>query len=130
MLTESNLVNLTTPFYPVLNYPDNTYCKYNITVPDGKRVLVEFLDFHLEDTYDFLNVDGILYTGRDVPDTYLSTTNTLNLWFSSDVWGGEKGYLLRLSSVLVSGMFFSFVLFLRAVERVTLIRFLFGMHPY
>ena len=106
MLTDGNAVNLTTPFYPVVNYPNDLNCQYNITVPDGNRVLVEFLDFHLEDLYDFLNVDGILYTGRDVPDTYLSTTNTLTLTFSSDSVGTEKGYLLRLSSILVSGMFF------------------------
>ena len=99
MLTDGNPVNLTTPLYPAANYPADTSCEYDVTVPAGNRVLVEFLDFALKENSDFLTVDGIVHTGRNVPDTYTSTDNTLNIQFSSDSSTGEKGFLLRLSLV-------------------------------
>lgn len=39
--------NLSSPNYPISNYPPSTFCYWSITVPAGKRVKFAFTDFSL-----------------------------------------------------------------------------------
>ena len=62
--------NLTSPGYPVRNYPGNIICIWKFRVPDGFRVLVNFLDFSLN-RYDFLYVASRPLTGNDPPRNFV-----------------------------------------------------------
>ena len=69
-------------------------------------MVVEFLDFDLQDNYDFLFLDGKRFTGSSMfPDKFLSNSSRLTIRFDTDdfINFGARGYLLRLNAVRESG---------------------------
>jgi len=42
--------NLASPYYPD-NYPNNAYCVWTITVPQGSQLRIDFLFFETESWY-------------------------------------------------------------------------------
>ncbi|EFP00113.1 hypothetical protein CRE_18785 [Caenorhabditis remanei] len=99
---------VTSPNYPE-NYPDNKSCGTLIHVAEGHVISLEFLAFNTEDSYDTLSVfDGNstsfphlgTYSGKTVPPTITSSSNSLYLYFSSDLVNNYPGY----SALFVSGV--------------------------
>jgi hypothetical protein len=64
---------------------------------------VEFLEFGLEEFYDFLYLNDTQFTGFNPPANFTSITETLPIRFTSDVIIDGPGLLLRLSPLDVSG---------------------------
>ncbi|XP_074617376.1 zinc metalloproteinase nas-39-like [Acropora palmata] len=67
--------NLASPFYPD-NYPNNAYCAWTITVPQGSILRIDFLFFETEPCYDYVKVflgTRLLYRlgGKDDDHEYL-----------------------------------------------------------
>ncbi|XP_019640435.1 PREDICTED: sortilin-related receptor-like [Branchiostoma belcheri] len=79
---------ITSPGYPG-SYGNNEYCVYTIRAPSGNFVRLDFQEFNLESRYDNLRIfeDGSeiqRYTGSSLPPTYISSTNAVQLVFTSD----------------------------------------------
>ncbi|XP_072043144.1 uncharacterized protein [Amphiura filiformis] len=102
-LTQGTPVAFSSPLYPQ-NYPVDIICNYTISAPEGYKVLVEFLDFETEPSWDFLFVDNGMLTGNNPPDNYTSVNETLTMRFLSDPNSPYRGYLLQLSAIDVSGI--------------------------
>ena len=94
--------NLTSPGYPVRNYPGNIICIWKFRVPDGFRVLVNFLDFSLN-RYDFLYVASRPLTGNDPPRNLTSSSGTV-IAFLSDFSDGDKGFSITASAINVTDL--------------------------
>ncbi|XP_072043432.1 fibropellin-3-like [Amphiura filiformis] len=100
-LTPGTPLAFSSPLYPQ-DYPVNKICNYTVSVPEGYKVLVEFLDFEVEDSWDFLFLDDGILTGTSPPDNYTSVNETLSMRFVSDPSYAYRGYLLQLSAIDVS----------------------------
>ena len=96
---------ITTPNYP-RGYPRNKECNWNIEVPQGRQIELEFNDFRLESergcNNDYLQVfdgrssssraiDGKL-CGHSKPSKIISSGNTLFLYWKSDSSTSFKGF--------------------------------------
>ena len=103
-VNEGTPVNFTSPLYPE-PFPEDVDCEYTINVEDGYKVVVEFLDFEVQDDFDFLYLDGKSFTDSSmIPDKFLSNSSRLTIRFMSDFINfGARGYLLRLTAVPESG---------------------------
>ena len=74
----------------------------------GYKVLVEFLQFGLEDHYDFLYLNQTRFTGVVGPAmNYTSVTETLPIRFTSDGAAVGPGFVIRLSALDVSGLLYN-----------------------
>lgn len=96
-------VNLSSPLYPD-DYPVNVRCDWTADVAEGYKVLVEFLDFSTEYNYDGIFLDETLFTGSNTPVNFTSTSEVLTIKFISDDYETDRGFLLRLSAIDVSGI--------------------------
>ncbi|EFX68305.1 hypothetical protein DAPPUDRAFT_114690 [Daphnia pulex] len=73
---------------------DNIDCFVTITVPEGKRIRLEFTTFNLETKIGWITVtDGItMYvisaTGSTIPPAFTTTSNRVNISFST--YGSKK----------------------------------------
>lgn len=100
------------PLYPS-QYPNHISCTWKITVPSGKRILLEFDDFWIDDQHgchgDYLEVRdgpgqsspqlGSKYCGNKSPGDIYSTGSSMQLQFMSDVSGTSHGFKARYSAV-------------------------------
>ncbi|XP_063226608.1 cubilin [Bacillus rossius redtenbacheri] len=109
---------LHTPFYPG-NYPANKLCTYEIALPLGYAINLNFLDFDVEDlsypscNYDYVEIHdgdttnstligGRRYCGEDnehVPPPVQSTLNHLLIVFHTDGSVSNKGFLANYSAI-------------------------------
>lgn len=106
-------VNVTSPGYPN-NHTNNIYCVYYLDVPEGYKVLIEFLDFHLEAGWDFLTglesedrpdpSARIRWTGANVSNNFTSRTQSFILAFSADGAVTRRGFQLLISPINVTGV--------------------------
>ena len=101
--------NITSPGYPEVNYPNNANCRYEIRVPYGRRILLTFDYFSLEQNYDKLNImqltsgsivsianlTGSGNTGR----RFVSAENVFILVFTSDGSSTYRGFAAKYDSV-------------------------------
>ena len=92
--------NLTSPGYPVRNYPDNLRCIWYFRVPDGFRVLVNFHDLSLQ-RYDFLYVASRPLTGNDSPRNLTSPSGTV-IAFLTNSRDDDRGFSITVSAINVS----------------------------
>ncbi|XP_072043143.1 uncharacterized protein [Amphiura filiformis] len=102
-LTPGISLAFSSPLYPQ-DYPVGKICNYTVSVPEGYKVLVEFLDFEMEPSWDFLFIDNGMLTGNNPPDNYTSVNETLTMRLVSDSNTALRGYLLQLSAIDVSGV--------------------------
>ena len=104
------------------NYEDNQDCMITIVFPS--RIKLEFISFNVEDNancdYDYLMIfDGLttdsLLTpqgglcGSTIPNSIVSTENTIVILFHTDSTGTEAGFLIR--AMAYDGGMSSFPLF-------------------
>ena len=94
------------------DYPNNLNINKTISVTNGKKIKITFLDFQLEDRwfneiYDFITItdgNGELLLdktyGENKPDEIVSRTNKIILWFKTDGYVPKKGFKLRWESVV------------------------------
>ncbi|XP_062818489.1 CUB and sushi domain-containing protein 2 isoform X3 [Anolis carolinensis] len=87
---------ISTPHYP-LEYSNNADCTWTILAEPGDTIALVFLDFQLEDEYDFLEVTGtegssLWFTGTNLPAPVISSKNWLRLHFMSDGNHRQKGF--------------------------------------
>ena len=109
MATYDNSKNeITTPNYP-RSYPDNKQCNWNIEVPQGQRIELEFNDFETESCCDYLQVyDGSSsssnrigrYSGYSKPSKIISRGNTLFLSWRIDGSQQRKGFKISATLTL------------------------------
>uniref|UniRef100_A0A8D2L0U8 CUB and Sushi multiple domains 2 n=1 Tax=Varanus komodoensis TaxID=61221 RepID=A0A8D2L0U8_VARKO len=87
---------ISTPHYPS-EYINNADCTWTILAEPGDTIALVFLDFQLEDEYDFLEVTGtegssLWFTGTNLPAPVISSKNWLRLHFMSDGNHRQKGF--------------------------------------
>ena len=96
---------ITTPNYP-RSYPHSKECNWNIEVPQGRNIELEFNDFRLESesrcNYDYLQVfDGRSSSSRAIngklcghskPSKIMSSGNALFLYWKSDSATSDQGF--------------------------------------
>ncbi|XP_058252419.1 ovochymase-2 [Hemibagrus wyckioides] len=97
------------PVHPGLNYSNNEAISWSITVPSGKRILLEFLKFDLENhplcQSDHLTVftgEGLpigRFCGSKSPAPVLIHSNTTVLHFISDFSISGSGFSVRFRAV-------------------------------
>ncbi|XP_048355110.1 CUB and sushi domain-containing protein 1-like isoform X3 [Sphaerodactylus townsendi] len=87
---------ISTPHYPS-EYNNNADCTWTILAEPGDTIALVFMDFQLEDGYDFLEVTGtegssLWFTGNNLPAPVISSKNWLRLHFTSDGNHRQKGF--------------------------------------
>lgn len=91
------------------NYANNSACKWQITVPEGKRILIEFEALDTQPNTDFVWIfDGTTtqpdyllakLSGNTPPPHIISLSNKALIWFVTDDNVTRKGWKLRFTAV-------------------------------
>lgn len=102
---------LKSPYYPSF-YPADRECTYTIRVAVGKVIILQFLDFNIEESqdcaYDYLEIrDGGVdrgsplkkLCGTHLPDKMISSFNELWLKFRTDGSENNLGFLANYSTI-------------------------------
>ncbi|XP_060061806.1 CUB and sushi domain-containing protein 2 isoform X4 [Erinaceus europaeus] len=87
---------ISSPHFPS-EYHNNADCTWTILAELGDTIALIFLDFQLEDGYDFLEVTGtegssLWFTGASLPAPVISSKNWLRLHFTSDGNHRQRGF--------------------------------------
>ncbi|XP_019613468.1 PREDICTED: dorsal-ventral patterning tolloid-like protein 1, partial [Branchiostoma belcheri] len=92
---------VTSPNYPS-NYGRKENCEWSITVPEGSIIILTFDSFDTERNYDFLSIyDGASDNAAEIKRLtgdqsqiipIISTSNTMFLRFTSDLWVSRQGF--------------------------------------
>ncbi|XP_078013136.1 LOW QUALITY PROTEIN: CUB and sushi domain-containing protein 2 [Phascolarctos cinereus] len=87
---------ISSPHFPS-EYSNNADCTWTILAELGDTIALVFIDFQLEDGYDFLEVTGtegasLWFTGASLPPPVISSKNWLRLHFTSDGNHRLKGF--------------------------------------
>ncbi|XP_019627982.1 PREDICTED: uncharacterized protein LOC109472616 [Branchiostoma belcheri] len=88
------------------NYPNNLRCRWDITVPENKRIELTPVEFDLERN-DSLQVNDVcihgysvaVLTGSDVPSPIVTSTNKATVSFTSDDSYSGKGFRINYRAV-------------------------------
>ena len=97
-----DFVNISSPFYPQ-PYNSGSSCFWQVNVLNGLKVLARIIDFGLVDGADLLVFDGSLYSGYNPPENITSSSETVYVAFFVRFGIPDKGFLIELSAVNVSG---------------------------
>lgn len=104
-----------------LLYPDNTRCKWRITISDiNQHIILSFKTFDLEDcnkcTCDFVEIFDVAgpkqnslgrFCGSSLPGPFYSSKQSLLVVFQSDHGNGLAGFTATYSTVLPgAGLFY------------------------
>ncbi|KAM7373803.1 hypothetical protein PAMP_006506 [Pampus punctatissimus] len=100
------------PNYPQ-SYGNKAQCVWTLHAVQGRNIQLHFLDFDVEETFDFVEVrDGAgpnstslaILTGSDGPAHDLfSTTNQMTVWFFTDKSGYGRGFRANFTSGIELG---------------------------
>nr|XP_045755079.1 CUB and sushi domain-containing protein 2 [Mirounga angustirostris] len=87
---------ISSPHFPS-EYHNNADCTWTILAELGDTIALVFIDFQLEDGYDFLEVTGtegssLWFTGASLPAPVISSKNWLRLHFTSDGNHRQRGF--------------------------------------
>ncbi|XP_063092103.1 CUB and sushi domain-containing protein 2 isoform X4 [Cavia porcellus] len=87
---------ISSPHFPS-EYHNNADCTWTILAELGDTIALVFIDFQLEDGYDFLEVTGtegssLWFTGGSLPAPVISSKNWLRLHFTSDGNHRQRGF--------------------------------------
>ena len=111
-----DFVNISSPFYPQ-PYNFDSSCSWKVNVPNGLKVLARIIDFGLVDGADLLVFNGSLYTGYNPPENITSSSETVDVNFYVRYGIPDKGFLIELSAVNVTG---KIIIFLKSkIRRIT-----------
>jgi hypothetical protein len=90
------------------NYANNCSCKWQINVPVGKRIRIEFSNIDTEPNVDFVWIfDGTStlpenllakFSGTNKPPVITSFTNKVLVWFLTDAYHPGKGWEMHYFS--------------------------------
>ena len=91
------------------DYANNCACKWQITVPEGKRVHLDFTEMDTEPNVDFVWMyDGVealkenmiaQFSGHTLPPIVTSRSNQVLVWFITDGKNTGKGWKLHYTAV-------------------------------
>ncbi|XP_070543882.1 procollagen C-endopeptidase enhancer 1-like [Ptychodera flava] len=79
-------------------YENNAECEFRITASEGKKIVLKFVAFDLEDGSDFLSVNGIggdsiaEYTGSNIPEPLATGSNQVIVNFNTNEGGQATGF--------------------------------------
>ena len=97
-------MNLTSPNYPGGYYFHDLSCNYTITAPEGYKVLVEFREFWVHPSDNFMIEDSV-FAGLVAPITnYTSEDETMQISLESDAAFVGAGFWLQVSAYDCTGM--------------------------
>ncbi|XP_055110866.1 CUB and sushi domain-containing protein 2 isoform X5 [Symphalangus syndactylus] len=87
---------ISSPHFPS-EYHNSADCTWTILAELGDTIALAFIDFQLEDGYDFLEVTGtegssLWFTGASLPAPVISSKNWLRLHFTSDGNHRQRGF--------------------------------------
>ncbi|MHA4808580.1 S8 family serine peptidase [Flavitalea flava] len=91
-----------------LNYTGRNDCKWQLTVPEGKKIQLSFEEFDTEPKIDQVYIfngtttkDPILaiFSGHKIPPTVKSWGNTVLIWFLTSEENNFKGWKLHYQAV-------------------------------
>ncbi len=92
-----------------LEYANRASCKWQIQVPEGKRVKIQFTELDTQPNVDFVyifNGDATLqenllaqFSGNNLPPVITSFTNQVLIWFATDKSVTGKGWTLHFKAV-------------------------------
>jgi hypothetical protein len=91
-----------------LNYTGRNDCKWQITVPEGKKIQLSFEEFDTEPKIDQVYIfngtttkDPILaiFSGHKIPPSIKSWGNTVLIWFLTSEENNYKGWKLHYRAV-------------------------------
>ncbi|XP_022103182.1 uncharacterized protein LOC110985962 isoform X2 [Acanthaster planci] len=107
-LSGGELKILTSPGWPLRNYPPYTQCLWLLVAEAGYRIVLYFEEFFLEKSFDFLycgNGDSfnnafLRLSGNRFPIMVASTNNTMFVRFTSDFIIQERGFQLKVQQKL------------------------------
>lgn len=101
----------TSPLYP-MNYRNQSECTWELSVPRGFKIQMEFIVFDLGSnrdscSYDYLEISEIkngltssqTYCSNDKPATYHSQTNELTVSYYTSVNNGGTGWVISFIAV-------------------------------
>ena len=90
-------------------YAGNCDCKWQITVPEGKRIRLDFDSFDTKAKTDYVYIfqgtgtqqDNLIakFSGPDLPPILTTGLNKALLWFVTDRHGGGKGWHVNYTAV-------------------------------
>ncbi|XP_070547366.1 cubilin-like [Ptychodera flava] len=100
--------SFTSPNYPN-DYSNDLICHYIISIPGAQRIILAFLDYDVEKSFDFVQVGRgailhenslINYTSDYIPVPLPLEVASDSVWliFSSDYSGGGRGFHIAFSS--------------------------------
>lgn len=91
------------------NYANNCACKWQITAPEGKRIMLEFEEFSTQAKIDFVYFfegestipDNMIakFSGPELPMNITSRTNKILVWFVTDGSISAEGWTLKYSFI-------------------------------
>uniref|UniRef100_A0A8C6HG02 CUB and Sushi multiple domains 2 n=1 Tax=Mus spicilegus TaxID=10103 RepID=A0A8C6HG02_MUSSI len=82
---------ISSPHFPA-EYHNNADCTWTILAELGDTIALVFIDFQLEDGYDFLEVTGTEGSSLCLPAPVISSKNWLRLHFTSDGNHRQRGF--------------------------------------
>jgi len=89
------------------SYPDNSYCRWKISVPSGKKVMVTFNSFKTQKDKDIVEIyDGVskqlitvLSGVHSKAISFTSESNTIDIRFISDGSENSQGFSASYAQV-------------------------------
>ncbi len=91
------------------NYANNSDCKWQLTVPKGKKIRIEFDSMDTQANVDFVWIfdgtatipDNLLakFSGTNIPPFITTLSNEVLIWFVTDATTTGKGWKLKYESV-------------------------------
>ena len=113
--SDEEIVTLTTPGYPMA-YRNELICEWIVNAAGGRRIILDIIDFDMENKYDFLIVGNgdnsaiksssiARLTGKTKLRTLSSTDDTMWLKVASDRTGTGRGFEIELTrTVTIEGI--------------------------
>ncbi|XP_038052726.1 uncharacterized protein LOC119725394 [Patiria miniata] len=97
--------NISSPGWPIDTYHNRLQCFWLVVAEVGYRIVLTFMDFLIEEGYDFLycgngiGFDDDIFVatgGKRFPISLASSGNTMYAKFTSDEFSEERGFLLHV----------------------------------
>jgi len=91
------------------NYANNSDCKWQLIVPKGKRIRIEFDSMDTQANVDYVSIfdgtatipDNLLakFSGTNIPPVITTLSNEVLIWFVTDGTTTGKGWKLKYEAV-------------------------------
>ena len=102
---------MTSPNFPE-DYPNDALCQWKINAEEDGKIIIEFISFHVEESYDFLyiadspNLEGASLVLTGLTNLEVAVSNEASMWitFTSDYIVARQGFALQLQWENITGM--------------------------